>query len=81
MTVPVLQRLIRQSTGLSVNEYIQHYRMKRAQELLAGGVSVSEAACQVGYQNEQYFRRLFKQMVGETPGQFCQQSAQKKKGE
>ena len=81
MTVPVLQRLIRQSTGLSANEYIQHYRMKRAQELLAGGVSVSEAACQVGYQNEQYFRRLFKQMVGETPGQFCRQSAQKKKGE
>ena len=81
MTVPALQRLIRQSAGLSVNEYIQRYRVERAKELLANGASVGEAARKAGYQSEQYFMRLFKQITGVTPGQFCRQSMQKEGGD
>lgn len=81
MTVPVLQRLIRQATGLSANEYIQRYRVERAKELLAGGASVGEAARKAGYQSEQYFMRLFKRITGVTPGQFCRQKTQKKGGD
>lgn len=78
MTVPALQRLIRQHAGLSANEYIQRYRVERAKELLAGGTPVGEAARRVGYQSEQYFMRLFKRVVGITPGQFCRQRTQNK---
>lgn len=81
MTVHVLQRLIRQATGLSANEYIQRYRVERAKELLAGGASVGEAARKAGYQSEQYFMRLFKRITGVTPGQFCRQKTQNKGGD
>lgn len=48
-------------------DYLIRLRLKRASELLSRGMSVAEAAEQVGYQDALYFSRLFKKHYGFAP--------------
>lgn len=48
-------------------DYLIRLRLKQAGELLSSGMSVSEAAEQVGYQDALYFSRLFKKHYGFAP--------------
>ena len=48
-------------------DYLIRLRLKKAAELLSQGMSVAEAADQVGYQDALYFSRLFKKHYGFAP--------------
>lgn len=62
------QRLFRTVTGLTPNHYIRRLRMDRACRLLRReGMSVSEAALAVGFQDRHYFTRVFRKEVGCSP--------------
>ncbi|PQP82406.1 hypothetical protein C0Q44_13245 [Paenibacillus sp. PCH8] len=55
-------------TNQNPRDYITELRIKRAKELLnLTGDSVSEIARKVGYEDEHYFSRRFKQKVGHSP--------------
>lgn len=54
-------------TGLSTKEYLNDYRLTLARQLLEGGMSVSEAAFEVGFNDPNYFGRAFKKKYGLTP--------------
>jgi len=60
----------KQLTGTSVSEYITSLRMKSAKQLLLKGERLQDISIKVGYRDEFYFNRRFKQMEGLTPGQF-----------
>ncbi|PWW41101.1 MULTISPECIES: helix-turn-helix domain-containing protein [Paenibacillus] len=63
--------LFKQLTGFSPNEYLSRLRVHRAKELLIGGsASLREIALKVGYKDEFYFSRRFKQQTGESPSSF-----------
>ncbi|WP_244552251.1 AraC family transcriptional regulator [Paenibacillus sp. ov031] len=60
--------LFKQLTGFSPNEYLSRLRVHRAKELLIGGsASLREIALKVGYKDEFYLSRRFKQQTGESP--------------
>ncbi|WP_433923101.1 AraC family transcriptional regulator [Paenibacillus taichungensis] len=60
--------LFKQLTGFAPNEYLSRLRVHRAKELLIGGsTSLREIALKVGYKDEFYLSRRFKQQTGESP--------------
>jgi len=68
-----LQKLFKQHTGLSPNEYLIHTRMNRAKQLLRTTVSpISQIAMDVGINNIGHFINLFKKYEGCTPNAYRQ---------
>ncbi len=69
-------RRIKELTGLTPGGYIRMMRLERAAQLLeqrAG--NVSEIAYRVGFQDPDYFSRLFKQAYGVSPSGFAGEPA------
>jgi signal transduction histidine kinase/ligand-binding sensor domain-containing protein/DNA-binding response OmpR family regulator len=58
-------------TNFTPNEFIQHFRMKRAAQLLqTGKLNISEVSYKVGFKNPKYFSKCFLKAHGETPTAF-----------
>lgn len=67
---PIFQEL----TGKKPLDYVTDIRMKKAQELLQQSDDpLREIAFQVGFTDEYYFNRRFRQMTGMTPKQYARQ--------
>jgi AraC-like DNA-binding protein len=63
--------LIRKETGKSAHEYIQLKLIDVAKErMFDAKKSVSEVAYELGFKYPQHFTRVFKQYVGQTPGEY-----------
>ena len=70
-----LYRKIKILTGLSINEFVRSVKIKKAAELIAQeGVTVSEAAYKVGFNDLKYFREKFTEQLGVTPSKLKKQS-------
>jgi signal transduction histidine kinase/DNA-binding response OmpR family regulator len=71
MSTRTLQRHLQAATRLSVAGFIRMIRLQRAAQLLrqqAG--TVAEVAYQMGFQDADYFARLFRQMFACTPSEY-----------
>ena len=65
------RRLFREHTGASPHQYRLHLKVSEARELLRSTtLSVKEIGYECGFEDEQYFCRLFKQQTGSTPSDF-----------
>lgn len=65
-------RIFQQITGQSPLQYLTAYRMNRAKEhLLLEGSQVAQIAEKCGYQDEYYFIRRFKEVVGDSPRRYA----------
>ncbi|MBV6647858.1 MAG: response regulator, partial [Cyclobacteriaceae bacterium] len=65
-----IYRKVKTLTGLSMNAFIKQYRFTRAKELLlTGKYTVTQVMYKIGYENIQYFSRLFSEIHGEPPSQ------------
>lgn len=63
-----LSDLIRKGTGKGIMEHIHYHVIELAKnKLLSSKSSVSEIAFELGFDYPQYFSRLFKSKVGQTP--------------
>jgi AraC family transcriptional regulator len=64
-------RAFKRATGVPPHRYQMQLRIERAKTLLEEGkLSVGEVAAQVGYANQSYFARLFRDEVGATPARY-----------
>ena len=64
-------RLFKKETGYTFGQYLTHYRIKVAADLLANfDIRVSEVAEQVGYADSNYFSQIFKKTMGITPREY-----------
>ncbi len=71
------QRLCRQELGRSPQQQLMWLRMRRATELLlAGNRKIQTVAAAVGYQNPFVFSTTFKRMMGWSPSQYPNATAQ-----
>jgi AraC-like DNA-binding protein len=60
-----LYRIFRRVKGIGVTEYLNRYRVSVAAELMSGkGLSLKEAAFNVGVEDPAYMSRLFKKVTG-----------------
>ncbi len=70
-----LDRIFRQEVGLSVNDYLNRLRIRRAQEYLVNTTdNVTLIAMRVGFNDAAYFTRVFRKLVGQSPSDFRKQN-------
>lgn len=63
-----MRNIIKMSTGKSFVQYVQELRVREAARLIGGtDMSISGITNAVGYENESFFRRKFKEYYGVTP--------------
>ena len=58
--------------GISPVAYINQKRIEKAERLLLGGLQTkSEIAQACGFENQQFFAKVFKKYTGKTPSEYC----------
>lgn len=70
--------LFRQSMGVSPQQYLTCCRLKMAKRIIRQGVSLSQAASDVGFSDQSSFGRAFQKEYGVSPGQWRKQDLQTK---
>ena len=66
-----LSRIFRNYVGVSFTDYINSKRLEYAKELLlTTDCSIKEISCMVGFINDNYFSRVFKNCVGISASEF-----------
>ena len=64
-----MMRRFRAETGYTIHNYLVGKRLLLARELIAGGMAVTDACYQSGFQDYSTFSRAFKRQFGQTPRQ------------
>ena len=76
-----LSRLFSEELGTGFARTLIEYRLKRAKELMRQDTfSVKDISFACGYQDPNYFTRLFKQWTGMTPTEYAESLKQKSEG-
>lgn len=66
-----LFRKLKALTGLTPSDFIKDFRMKHARQMLeTGKFRVADVATLVGYQDAQYFSKVFKKETGKSPSEY-----------
>lgn len=65
-----MSRLFKQWVGIRLHEYIIHKRIAKAKELLIQDCNVTETCFKTGFNDYSNFIRMFKRIVGMTPGRY-----------
>ncbi len=74
MNTSYFSTLFKKKMGLSFVEYLQQARIAQAKILLGDpSLRVYEVAQRVGFQNEKYFMKVFKNIAGKTPSEYKQE--------
>lgn len=71
MSPNYLSDVIKRTTGDTANHHIKDYVIRLAKNRLVSGMNSSEVAYSLGFDYPQHFARMFKNMTGETPTQYC----------
>lgn len=69
-----LQKTFSRYAGVGVMEYFNRKKMQKASEFLKQGMSVKQAALQVGFHDQNYFSTVFKRIIGNPPSQIAPQN-------
>jgi two-component system response regulator YesN len=71
LSVSRLAHIFKEQMGITLIDYLTSVRIERAKQLLlATEQSCTEICFQVGYNNQSYFTRSFKELAGMTPLKF-----------
>lgn len=72
---PYISRFFRKYEGLSFSNYLTEIRIKKAKELFEQNrnLLIRDVAFMVGYNDQFYFSRIFRSVVGVTPTEFISQ--------
>ena len=70
MSRAVFHRRFKEATTMSPIQFVKSMRLNKAAMKIAEGMSVTEAAWDVGYQSSSQFSREFKRMYGQSPRQW-----------
>lgn len=71
LTPGYLSDKFKQETGLGINKYIKQVRMNKAEELLSStNMKVNNIGKMIGYKNDSYFIRIFREHFGVSPKKY-----------
>ncbi len=78
LSISRLAHLFREQMGITLIDYLTNVRINAAKRLLLkSDMNCTQICFQVGYNNQSYFTRTFKQITGMTPRQFKQANRRK----
>lgn len=63
-------RVFSRQTGLPPHAWLMQFRAIKARKMLAEGIAIADAACLSGFTDQSHLNRIFKRLLGYTPGQF-----------
>ena len=70
-----LSVVFKEETGVNLNRYVRDIRMKKSRELLENtSMKISQIAKEVGFSNNSYFCRSFREYFGSTP-EYCRKGS------
>ena len=73
-----LSKLFRESTGENFIDFVTSVRMDKAKKLLGSTLlTIKEVTFDCGYNDQNYFSKLFKKCTGQTPTEFRQTGLEK----
>lgn len=74
MSHSVIYRKLKKLTGLSANEYIREYRLRRAAQILLQdeNLTIIEVCYVVGFTDSKYFSHCFKKLFKVSPSEYAQ---------
>ena len=70
VSVRILELYFHKTRGITPKAWLSEHRQKQALELLALGISVKEAALELGYKHAHHFSRTIKRLSGRCPTRF-----------
>lgn len=70
MSRSALQKMFYRYAGMGVIKFYTRLQVMRAQDLLESGMSVKETALALGFDDQNYFSRLFRRFTGKPPSAF-----------
>ena len=74
----VLSKIIKKTTGFNFKELLQRKRLNKAVELMCDtDLPISDIIAAVGYENNSYFHRVFKEHYHMTPRAFRVKNSKK----
>lgn len=68
----------KEETGVTPREYINHVKIEQAKRLLEKGISVTDAALDLGFTTPNYFAVIFKKYTGLSPSLYQAQAVSRK---
>lgn len=72
MTPEYISNLFAKETGMTFSNYLKKIRIEKAKELiLSTDMKIYEVACSVGYSDQKYFSKVFKEYTGVSAKQFA----------
>ncbi|MET4682677.1 AraC family transcriptional regulator [Brevundimonas faecalis] len=71
-----ISRIFRRETRMGYQSWRQSWRLLRAVDLLASGLSVTPIASELGFASDSAFIVFFRQMTGETPKRYLHRGRQ-----
>ena len=74
-----LSRIFKETTGVSIQQYLLSVRMEEARNHLCRGYSVQECAHMVGYEDVSNFSKMFKKHFGKSPVYWTKEENQKRR--
>ncbi len=73
-----LSRSFKKETGMSLIDYLTHYRINQACRMLGGEMRTADIAAAVGLADPKYFSRVFKKVKGVSPSEYREELKEKK---
>lgn len=74
-----LYRKLKSPAGQTPSQFVRTIRLKRAAQMLANKTdNVTQIAYTIGFSSPAYFSKCFKDQFGVTPGQFMNESIERK---
>ncbi|QUL56407.1 AraC family transcriptional regulator [Paenibacillus tritici] len=72
-----LSQLFKKETGTAISDYIQQERIEESKRLIGlPGITLSDIASRLHFNDQSYFTKVFKKYTGLTPGQYKQHPEQ-----
>lgn len=66
----ILNKRFKESTGHTINDYLNRYRIQKALLLLKQGETIADVSLLCGFSDLKYFNIVFKKYIGYTPKEF-----------
>lgn len=70
VTPQYISSLFTKYTGKNFTYVLSEFRVNKAKELLDAGAKIKEISSLVGFQNQNYFAKVFKKFTGYTPSEY-----------